>query len=232
MMKRLYPSFANPETWRNDTQENITSEAWRKLRWNILKRDNYTCQYCGFRAEKWQIVHHIDGNPNNNEETNLETICSMCNLIHHSGQGCVVQGVVDLFRKSNYSQNEIIQITRKMRAKGKTDQELINFLGLKEKVPFKMERQYLKKLYGFVTSRKTDQDWTQKGLEYGYKIVKETNIFKSTINRQTSIESSSSTTLANFVGSVLTHSDNTVYAVRFAHPNARLHLALLIYRCR
>ena len=100
----------------------------------------------------------------------------MCNLIHHSGQGCVVQGVVDLFRKSNYSQSEIIQITRKMRAKGKTDQEIINFLGLKEKVPFKMERQYLKKLYGFVTSRKTDQDWTQKGLEYGYKIVKETNI--------------------------------------------------------
>ena len=176
MMKRLYPSFANPETWRNDIQENITSEAWRKLRWNILKRDNYTCQYCGFRAEKWQIVHHIDGNPNNNEETNLETICSMCNLIHHSGQGCVVLGVVDLFRKSNYSQNEIIQITRKMRAKGKTDQEIINFFGLKEKVPFKMERQYLKKLYGFVTSRKTDQDWTQKGLEYGYKIVKETNI--------------------------------------------------------
>jgi hypothetical protein len=29
----------------------------------------------------------------------------------------------------------------------------------------------------------------------------------------------SSTTLANFVGSVLSHSLNTVYAVRYAHPN-------------
>ncbi|ODS39049.1 MAG: hypothetical protein A7316_00825 [Candidatus Altiarchaeales archaeon WOR_SM1_86-2] len=175
MMKELYPSFADPDTWRDNIKENITKEEWRKLRLSILRRDNFTCQYCGFRAEKWQIVHHIDGNPNNNEGTNLETVCPMCNFIHHSGQGCEVQGIVDLFKKSNYSQNEIIKITRKMRAEGKNDQEIINFLGLKEEVQFKMDHLYLKKLYGFVTSRKTS-DWTQKALEYGYKKVKETNI--------------------------------------------------------
>lgn len=170
MMKELCPSFANPKTWRNNIQEKIAKEDWKKLRLKILKRDDYTCQYCGFRAEKWQIAHHIDGNPNNNEDTNLETICPMCNLIHHSGQGCVVQGIVDLYTESNYSQNEIVQITRKMRAEGKTDQEIINFLGLKEKMPFKMDVSYLRNLYGFVTSRKTLQDWTQKALEYGYNI--------------------------------------------------------------
>lgn len=169
-MRKLYLSFANPETWRDDVQEKITKEDWKKLRLKILKRDDYTCQYCGFRAEKWQIVHHIDGNPNNNEDNNLETICPMCNLIHHSGQGCVVQGIVDLYRESNYSQNEMVQITRKMRAESKTDQGIINFLGLKEKMPFKMESSYLRNLYGFVTSRKTLQDWTQKALEYGYNI--------------------------------------------------------------
>ena len=31
-----------------------------------------------------------------------------------------------------------------------------------------------------------------------------------------------STTLANFVGSVQSHSPNTVYAVRYAHPNCSL----------
>lgn len=169
-MKKLYPSFANPETWRNNINEEVTKEEWKKLRLEILKRDNYTCQYCRFRAEKWQIVHHIDGNPNNNEETNLETICSMCNLIHHAGQGCVVQGIVDLYKKSNFSQNDIIQITRGMRTGGKSDEEIIIHLGLNEKVPFKMNKEYLKKLFGFVTSRKTEQNWTQKALDYGYNI--------------------------------------------------------------
>lgn len=172
-MKNIYPSFANPETWRDNTKEEISKEEWRKLRAIILKRDNFTCQYCGFKAEKWQIVHHIDGNPNNNSHNNLEIICPMCNLIHHSGQGCVVQKIVDLYKKSKYSQKEIIQITRKMRSKGKSDEVIINFLGLKEKVPFKMDRVYLRKLFGFVTSRETKQNWTQKALEYGYNSYKE-----------------------------------------------------------
>lgn len=167
-MKKLFLSFANPATWRNNIIEQVSQDAWRRLRRKILLRDNFTCQYCSFRAEKWQIVHHIDGNPNNNSDFNLETICPMCNLLHHSGQGCIVQGVVSLFRKSNFSQNEIIQITRKMRSEGKTDGEIIKFLGLQEKVEFKMDRDYLRNLFGFITSQKAEQDWTQKALEYGY----------------------------------------------------------------
>ena len=168
-MKKLYLSFANPDTWRTNIKEKITKAEWKTLRLKILKRDTYTCQYCGFKAEKWQIVHHIDGNPNNNKEDNLETICPMCNLIHHAGQGCVVQGIVDLYKKSKFSQNEIIQITRKMRVVGKSDIEIINYLGLENKASFKMDREYLEHLFGFVTSRNTTQDWTQKALEYGYK---------------------------------------------------------------
>lgn len=171
-IKELYPSFANPATWRKSTEEKNSKE-WRKLRLKILKRDNYTCQYCGFRAEKWQIVHHINGDPNNNDEKNLETICPMCNLIHHSGWGCVVQRIVDLYKKSRCSQNAIIQITRKYRAQGGTDEEIINYLGLEQKIPFKMNRSYLKKLFGFVTSRNPPQSSTQKALSYGYKITED-----------------------------------------------------------
>ncbi len=167
-MKRLYLSFANSETWRGNIEEEISEGEWKKLRLEILKRDNYTCRYCGFKSDKWQIVHHIDGNPNNNEKDNLETICPMCNLIHHAGQGCVVQRIVDLYEKSIYSQNEIIQITRKMRSEGKSDEEIIAYLGLKDKISFKMNKEYLKKLFGFITSRVTD-GWTQKSLEYGYR---------------------------------------------------------------
>ena len=59
-MKDLYPSFADPKTWRMNLTEKITKEEWRNLRLNILERDDFTCQYFGFKAEKWQIVHHID----------------------------------------------------------------------------------------------------------------------------------------------------------------------------
>ncbi len=136
-MKKLFPSFADPNTWRNNIQERITREQWRKIRQKILERDNFTCQYCGFKAEKWQIVHHIDGNPNNNREDNLRVISQMCNLIEHAGMSCIIQGIVDLYRKSNYSQNEIIAKTRQKRAKGKSDAEIIKALGLEENVEFK-----------------------------------------------------------------------------------------------
>ena len=170
-MKKLYPSFAPPETWRGNIQEEITEDEWKKLRLIIRNRDNYTCQYCNFKAEKWQICHHIDGNPNNNSHDNLEIICPMCNLIHHAGQGCAVQGVVDLYEESKFSQNEIIQITRKMRAESKTDEEIINFLGLENKVPFEMNREYLQNLFGFVTYRTANEWKTQKSLEYGYEVA-------------------------------------------------------------
>jgi len=168
MVKKLYPSYANPETWRDVVGEKIGKDDWKALRLKILNRDNFVCQYCGFKAKKWQVVHHIDGNPNNNDENNLETICPMCNLIHHAGQGCVVQGIVDLYKKSKFSQNEIIQLTRKMRSEDKPDREIIKFLGLEAMVPFVMNKEYLKTLFGFVTSRKTGQDWTQEALLYGY----------------------------------------------------------------
>lgn len=63
-----------------------------------------------------------------------------------------------------------------MRAEGKNDEEIIKFLGLQEKVPFKMNKKYLEKLFGFLTSRKSRQGWTQKALEYGYQNVKEQKV--------------------------------------------------------
>lgn len=171
-MKKLYPSFANPINWRTKTLEEHSQEykdQWRKLRSTILERDNYLCQYCGFRAEKWQIVHHIDGNPSNNSDCNLETICPMCNLVHHAGQGCIVQGVVDLYKEAKYSQREIIRITREMRSRNESDGVIIHHLGLRGKVPFEMNKTSLKKLFAFVTSRRAKTDWTQNSLEYGYR---------------------------------------------------------------
>jgi len=154
IMRKLFPSFAPPQTWRSNKHvKKLNSIEWRKLREKILQRDGFTCQYCNYNSQKFQIVHHIDGNPENNSHENLVVICQMCNLVEHAGQGCIVQAVVDLYKKSKFSQNEISSITREMRDQRKMDSEIIEFLGLKEKVPFKMDREYLMGLYGFVTEK-------------------------------------------------------------------------------
>ena len=142
-MKILSPSFAPPEKWRDTWQtKKLNGKTWQILRKKILKRDNYKCAYCGYGSEKYQIVDHIDGNHENNKNENLQVICQMCNLIKHAGQGCEIQAVVDLYRKSKYNQNEIIKITMRMRNEGTRDIEIIDILALKEKAPFKMDLIY------------------------------------------------------------------------------------------
>jgi hypothetical protein len=149
--------------WRTEEDDRfMKSSLWRKvIRPKILKRDNYTCQYCGYRSEKGMQVNHIDGNPKDNDDNNLEVICQMCHMIMHSGLWCAVYGVIKLYAKSNSSQNDIIRITRQMREQGKSDDEIIAFLGLREPMPWKQDLNYLSRLYGFITSR-TSQRYAPK----------------------------------------------------------------------
>jgi intracellular multiplication protein IcmJ len=139
--------------WRTKADDAfMKSQAWQEIRIRILKRDNYTCQYCGFRAEKGMQINHIDGNPKNNENNNLEVICRECHMIMHSGLWCKVRKVILLFKRSQYTQNEIIKMTRELRAKGKTDEAIMQFLRLEEAVPWKEDLDYLSRLFGFITS--------------------------------------------------------------------------------
>ncbi|HII54350.1 hypothetical protein COT30_02250 [Candidatus Micrarchaeota archaeon CG08_land_8_20_14_0_20_49_17] len=168
-MKMLYPSFAPPARWRSALQGKLLENpAWRQLRRKILDRDDCTCNYCGYRSEKFQIVDHIDGNPENNAENNLQVVCQMCNLIKHAGQGCVIVGIVDLYKKSKFTQNEIIRIARDMRDCGASDERIIMRIGLEETARFRQDLDYLKGLYGFVTSRPSQDrnDMYSKWVEY------------------------------------------------------------------
>ncbi len=171
-MKQLFPSYANPNTWRTISADKTSKEDWKQIRQKILERDDYACQYCGFKSDKWQIVHHIDGNPNNNRHSNLMIVCQMCNLIEHAGMGCVLQGIVDLYKKAKYGQNEIVAKTRGLRAAGKIDEEIIRDLGLEEKMEFQQDWAYLKPLFGFVTSRKATDEKTNTALAYQYQAAR------------------------------------------------------------
>ena len=44
----------------------------------IYERDNYTCQYCGFQARRFQEVVNLDGNYTNNKFSNMITACCFC----------------------------------------------------------------------------------------------------------------------------------------------------------
>lgn len=99
-------------------------------------------------------INHVDGNPKNNKDSNLETVCHECHMIMHSGLWCKVHGVIKLYAKSKYSQNDIISITRKMRKQGKNDDAIIDYLDLMKPIPWKQDLKYLSNVYGFITSKK------------------------------------------------------------------------------
>ncbi len=52
--------------------------AFAKFTGQIWKRDYYTCQFCGFQANKFQEVVNLDGNYKNNTLSNLVTACCFC----------------------------------------------------------------------------------------------------------------------------------------------------------
>jgi len=153
-MKKLFPQYIPSGRWRTAEEKKwLDGNTWQTIRKQVLLRNNNTCQYCGHRALKYQIVNHINGDSSDHSPENLETVCQMCNLILHAGMGCVVLGVVDLYAETKYSQNKVISVTRTMRFQGSDDEEIIQSLGLKNKMGFKMNHDYLKSLTAFVTSR-------------------------------------------------------------------------------
>jgi intracellular multiplication protein IcmJ len=48
------------------------------LKTRIFERDKYTCRYCGFLSKKYQEIHFLDHDPQNQVEKNLVTACIFC----------------------------------------------------------------------------------------------------------------------------------------------------------
>ena len=68
---------------RKLTWANVASGEWRCSGnyIKVLERDNYACAICGSNDKP--IVHHLDGNPKNNKENNLLTVCYKCHADLH-----------------------------------------------------------------------------------------------------------------------------------------------------
>ncbi len=48
------------------------------LKQKILERDDYTCRYCGFRAEKYQEINFRNGDSTQHHPKNMVTSCIYC----------------------------------------------------------------------------------------------------------------------------------------------------------
>jgi len=145
-------------SWRTAEDKKFMQRVeWKQIRKKTLERDNYTCQYCGVQRKTFMQINHIDGNPKDHSEENLQVICFACHKITHSGLWAIIFGTLDVYEESKYSQNEIVRITEDMRDHGKSDEEIIEFLGLKKKVLWQQDFEYLKTKFGFITSRKMNK---------------------------------------------------------------------------
>ena len=89
--KRSLSAVQDERLWRASGEYESSVGSWHKIREAVLKRDDYTCQECGFTCATHQEVHHIDGDHNNNEMSNLETLCPYCHGTQHIGFSGVQQ---------------------------------------------------------------------------------------------------------------------------------------------
>jgi len=64
------------EYYRNDY---LKSEAWKRKRYVVLKRDNWRCVYCGARATQ---VHHKKYSKYNIGKEPIEWLVSVCKSCH------------------------------------------------------------------------------------------------------------------------------------------------------
>ena len=59
----------------------LKSDAWKRKRYIVLKRDNWRCVYCGARATQ---VHHKKYAPKNIGKEPIEWLESVCKSCHDS----------------------------------------------------------------------------------------------------------------------------------------------------
>ncbi|MGI0141919.1 MAG: HNH endonuclease [Candidatus Micrarchaeales archaeon] len=156
----LVPSFDPPEQWRSERQKKeLDSEGWKALRQKILQRDGQACRYCGYTAQSFMNVDHIDGDPRNNAEQNLQTLCMWCHMLKHAGLHSVIRGSLELYQKPE----ELDQVTaiikiRELRGERLSDDEIKKRLGLVKRMPFNMDHAYLSGLIGFINSKPINEN--------------------------------------------------------------------------
>ncbi len=98
-------------------------------------------------------VNHIEGH-RDQSLTNLETVCPLCHRVLHAGLFAAIHGSLLIFAHAACDQNEIMRRTWQARLEEHLpDRPLMERLGLAEPRAFRMDRDYLSGLFGYVVQR-------------------------------------------------------------------------------
>jgi DNA-binding CsgD family transcriptional regulator len=109
---------------------------WYKLRWKILERDQYTCQYCGQSAPnvRLEVDHRLSlADGGTNDDSNLVTACWACNM----GKDGLRQSIVlkrqraDKARQGSFEKPRQTEILNLIKAhSGLTNKEITASIGI------------------------------------------------------------------------------------------------------
>lgn len=99
--------------FRGDTPSPPASDIiYKNARQIVLKRDDFTCQFCGFR-HAGNEVHHINDDHNNQAESNLVTTCVLCHMSHHIAfAGIQNRGSLIYLQNAEIGQGPLNQLVR------------------------------------------------------------------------------------------------------------------------
>jgi intracellular multiplication protein IcmJ len=83
---------AKRKVWRMHDHAGEADKAFQNVRGPVLEAADYTCEFCGFKSDKYQEVHHLDDDHANNAPLNLACSCPLCHQVFHIGMAGMRDG--------------------------------------------------------------------------------------------------------------------------------------------
>lgn len=79
---------SNEKAWKKSSIHGTEYDKYYKRKfkpiWDqVWKRDKNTCYYCGFKAQNFQEIHHLNDDHEDNSMDNLVTVCPLCHQNFH-----------------------------------------------------------------------------------------------------------------------------------------------------
>lgn len=150
----LLPSLvvsAKRSVWRMHDHSGEGDKQFQQVRKPVLEAANYSCQFCGFQSSKYQEVHHLNDDHNNNDRRNLACTCPLCHQVFHIGLAGMRDGG-EIIYLPELTQAELNQLSLIMWLV--TENEATQFKGQAERQAFERLKNVAKVAEGLLGTRR------------------------------------------------------------------------------